>query len=384
MIRSTSAAVALALAVFAPIGAAPQGPAGVVDTVLNFSATDGTRLEAKLSVPAGAAGPVGVVFNLHGAGPRNFDHRVRYRDKAGEIKAVNYYDYYARELAARGFAFFRMSKRGCSVDAAGAPQVDRAVFSKVTSTVLLDDYARALDVLRARKEVNARDIILLGGSEGTRLAPQLATRSPAGITRLALMSYQADNIHDTVVWQNTVGPWRAITHLIPAAADDRLTRAEYDEALKTDATLAQRLPFAAFDTDRDAAITRDEAIRVVKPRLDAILKAVEDRNDDFLWAALVNLSSAYLLDGWKAEPTSALLLKVKVPIAIFHGEADGTTRVEGAREAAEAFTSAGRRDLTLFIYPGFDHDLGWTPQGALGPGPKPFQDFFAWVAGRSR
>jgi pimeloyl-ACP methyl ester carboxylesterase len=198
------------------------------------------------------------------------------------------------------------------------------------------------------------------------------------------MSYQADNIHDTVVWQNTVGPWRAITHLIPAAADDRLTRAEYDEALKTDATLAQRLPFAAFDTDRDAAITRDEAIRVVKPRLDAILKAVEDRNDDFLWAALVNLSSAYLLDGWKAEPTSALLLKVKVPIAIFHGEADGTTRVEGAREAAEAFTSAGRRDLTLFIYPGFDHDLGWTPQGALGPGPKPFQDFFAWVAGRSR
>src|SRR5687768_11552936 len=106
MIRSTSVAIALALAVFAPMGAAPQGPAGVVDTIVNFTATDGTPLQAKLSVPAGAAGPVGVVFNLHGAGPRNFDHRVRYRDKDGEIKAVNYYDYYARELAARGLAFF--------------------------------------------------------------------------------------------------------------------------------------------------------------------------------------------------------------------------------------------------------------------------------------
>src|SRR5688500_3082255 len=119
MIRSTLVAVALPVAVLAPIGAAPQGPVGVVDTIVNFTATDGTPLQAKLSVPAGAAGPVGVVFNLHGAGPRNFDHRVRYRDKDGEIKAVNYYDYYARELAARGLAFFRMSKRGCSADAAG-------------------------------------------------------------------------------------------------------------------------------------------------------------------------------------------------------------------------------------------------------------------------
>ena len=39
--------------------------------------------------------------------------------------------------------------------------------------------------------------------------------------------------------------------------------------------------------------------------LDAILKAIDDRNDDFIWQTVVNLTSAYLLDGWDGEPTSA-------------------------------------------------------------------------------
>src|SRR5215469_8759765 len=38
----------------------------VVDRVIRFAATDGTPLEAKLSVPPNAKGPVPVVFRLHG------------------------------------------------------------------------------------------------------------------------------------------------------------------------------------------------------------------------------------------------------------------------------------------------------------------------------
>ena len=77
----------------------------------------------------------------------------------------------------------------------------------------------------------------MGSSEGTRRA-QLALGSPAGIVGLSLMSFQPDNIHDTVVWQNTVGVWRAITFLVPGGADGTITRAEYDEALKANASIA--------------------------------------------------------------------------------------------------------------------------------------------------
>src|SRR5688572_25930562 len=126
--RSILLAIVLATA---PVSLVAQAPPGVRDVVMQFTATDGTPLEAKLSLPANATGPVPVVFFLHGAGPRNFNHAVSAsRDADGQIRVVNYYDYYAREQAKRGIAFFRMSKRGCTVAPNGLPQVDRAVFSR--------------------------------------------------------------------------------------------------------------------------------------------------------------------------------------------------------------------------------------------------------------
>ena len=120
--------------------------------------------------------------------------------------------------------------------------------------------------------------------------------------------------------------------------------------------------------------------RLVRPRLDAILKAVEERNDDFIWQQLLNLSSGYLLDGWDGDPTSAMLLKLNLPVAIFHGEVDGTTRVEGVRETAAAFQAAGKTNLAVHIYPGHDHDLNWTLETAKNSGPLAFQDQFTFVA----
>ena len=363
---------------------ATQGPSAaaetVVDVIVRFTATDGTPLEAKLSVPASAKGPAPVVFELHGAGPRNFDNAVRYKDATGQIQTTRYYDYYARELGRLGFAFFRMNKRGCTSDPSGRPVVDRSVFSKATSTVLLDDYAKGLEALRQRKEIDASRIVLSGSSEGTRLAPQLALRSPAGIVGLVLMGYQADNLHDTVVWQNSVGPWRNVQKLIPAAADGSLTKAEHEAAVTKNAALATTLPFATLDANGDGAVTAPEMASLVRPRLDAILKAVEERNDDLLWQALLNLSSAYLLDGWNGEPTQAILLRLNIPVGIFHGDLDGTTRVEGVRETEAAFRTAGRTNLTVHIYPGYDHDLNWTPQTSAGGGPLPYQEAFMFAA----
>ncbi len=221
----------------------------------------------------------------------------------------------------------------------------------------------------------------LGSSEGTRLAPRLATRSPKGIVGLVLMSYSAFNNRETVVWQNTVGPWRNVQKLIPAAADGRLTRAEYDAAVKKNPVLARILHFDSFDLNADGTVTREELTRAKRPLLDAILKAVDERNDDFLWKYVLNLSSAYLLDDWKGDPTYVTLLKLDIPMAIFHGELDGTCSIEGVREAEKAFRAAGKTNLVVRAYPDADHDLNWTLEAASGGGPAPFQEAFDFVAG---
>jgi len=317
---------------------------------------------------------------LHGAGPRTYDHALRYRDAAGNVGLMRYYDHHAWLLAERGIGFFRISKRGVSADSSGRPLVDRRAFSTATPSVLLEDYRVASEALRKEPGVDPSRVVLMGSSEGTRLAPRLALRSPTGIRGLVLMSYAADNSQQTVVWQNSIGPWRNIRARVALADDDTLTRAEFDAAVRETPALAQQIPFAALDADGDGMITATSMAALVKPRLDAILAAVRDGGDDLLWQAVANLTSAYLREDWDGEPTAAMLLRLDLPVGIFHGTLDGATRVEGVSETQAAFERAGRQGLTVRIYDRLDHDMGWTPERALMGGPQAFVDAFNFAA----
>lgn len=112
-------------------------------------------------------------------------------------------------------------------------------------------------------------------------------------------------------WQTT---WRNVQKLIPAAAGGQLTPAAYDAAVKNNPMLARILNLGSLDTDGDGTATREELSRANRPRLDATAKAVDERNDDFLWQYLGNLSSAYLLEDWNEPPTHVTLLKLDIPI----------------------------------------------------------------------
>ena len=75
-----------------------------------------------------------------------------------------------------------------------------------------------------------------------------------------------------------------------------------------------------------------------------------------------------------------MLVKLDVPIGIFHGELDGTTRVEGVRETEAAFRAAAKTNLTVRTYPGYNHDLGWTPAAAQAGGPPPLVESIRFAA----
>lgn len=353
------------------------------DVVMTFEGADGTPLEAKLTLPADLDEAAPVVFYLHGAGPGTYENLFRYVDDNGEVQFGRYFDFHAEALARRGIGFFRMSKRGChAVVDPPSSRLDRTVFSQATMSVLLSDYEAALDALRRHPDVDARRIVLLGASEGTRLAPRLAQRSPDGIIGIVMLGYAADNARDLINWQLSTGAWRGVQHLIPAAREGRLTRDAYDEIVKSNPSIAAQLPFEALDVDVDGVLTADDMAAVIRPRREAILQAVEDRNDDLLWSALLQLTSAYLLEWWDVEPNHVTLLQLDLPLAIFHGELDNTTRVEGVRETEAVFLEAGKTNLFVRLYPDGDHGLNWTWRALTGDAPSAYTDAFAWIARR--
>lgn len=366
----------------------PETPGHAVaptDIVFTVQGADGVAFDAKLTIPAAPRGPVPVVFFLHGAGPRTYDSTFRYADDQGAVQVGRFLDFHAAQLASRGIAFFRTCKRGCApADEPPYMHIDREVFSRATLSVIVGDYEQALVALRARPEIDPERIVLLGASEGTRAGPLLARRAPDGIVGIAMMGYAADNARLTVQWQNTVGPWRNIEHLIPTARDGALTRADHDELAKAQPGLARALPFDALDADKNGEVTDADLRAINAPHYEALLRAIHDKDDDYIWQNLLNLSSAYLADWWDDPPNAENLLALDVPMAIFHGGLDGACRVDGVRETEEAFRAAGRAGLAVHIYPDGNHDLDWTWRNAREGGPQPYRDAFDFIEGLVR
>ena len=72
------------------------------------------------------------------------------------------------------------------------------------------------------------------------------------------------------------------------------------------------------------------------------------------------------------------------PICIFHGGADASCPVEGALAIRDSFARMGRGNLTVKIYPGYDHDLRYTQYPVTGTMSRAFEDLFDCLSGNRR
>jgi predicted esterase len=53
------------------------------------------------------------------------------------------------------------------------------------------------------------------------------------------------------------------------------------------------------------------------------------------------------------------LLRLDIPIYVFHGEADANSDVEGARQLKKSFEKNMKTNLETFLFKGHDHDLNF-------------------------
>lgn len=183
--------------------AAPRdysAPADAPYTAENVSVPTppGHVLAGTLTLPKGASRqhPVGVVVTITGSGPQDRDENIG-------LPGFRPFRQLADSLGRRGVAVLRMDDRGTGQSG--------GTFRGATSADFAEDVRAGLAYLRARPEIDAKRLAVMGHSEGAVIAPMVADKEPslraivllAGVAHPAMsaLTYQMTNIlqHDTTL-----------------------------------------------------------------------------------------------------------------------------------------------------------------------------------------
>ncbi len=193
-------------------------------------------LAGTLTIPKGA-GPFPAAVLLTGSGPYDRDEA-----SANHRPFLVLADYLTR----RGIAVLRYDKRGIGKSTGS---VDSA-----TTLNLASDAQAAVAYLKARQDIDATKIGLIGHSEGAMIAPYLATHSP-DIAWIVLLAPPATKGEDTLINQSEmIGRAGGLSEpqLVSSLTFDReaydLVRKEKDSA-----TLIEKLNALVKQTGLDAA-----------------------------------------------------------------------------------------------------------------------------------
>lgn len=261
-----------------------SAPAGAPYTARDVSilVTPGVVLAGTLTLPSDAYGPAPAVVTVSGSGPQDRDSYAAIADGWRPFRQI------ADALGRRGIAVLRFDDRGV-----GASTGDYAAGTELTAAA---DVRAAIAVLRQRPEIDPRRIVVLGHSEGARVA-MLVGADDSTLAGLVLLSGAAD----------TRAAIRAQT----------LWVIEHNPGL--------------------SALSRDSVLALVDRQMDSL--AVTSRREVYRWDA------------------AALARRIHLPVAVFQGATDRQVPADQADSLGAVFRRAGNADVTVRIFPGVNHLL---------------------------
>jgi uncharacterized protein len=336
----TKLAVAAAVALIGVVPSArpvvTDGWAGMVRESVRIPMGGGWVAQGEFTYPRGAKGKAPVLVLLHGSGPNDMNQTV-----AGGATFTPI----AQAANRKGFAVLRFNKRGVTGVGPVLSDDDAQVHPAKPYEQRLDDAAA---VVRYAGGLGDR-VFLLGHSEGTQIAGNLAARprawgikKPAGVIEMGVVGGTARE----VFYYQAIG--RELTRLHDEADFDG------DGTLRG-AEIPAELAGLELDADHDGALSIDGELRPAREQALQIDKFPDVRG---VPAGITD----YVVDFGRFPTPAEDLPRYDGPVLLLNGETDVQTRVRGARDADAALEKAGNKDHTLVTYPGMSHFMNVAPQ----------------------
>ena len=255
----------------------------------------GHTLAGTFTMPAGASGKVPAVVTITGSGPQDRDEYIPLVPGYRPFRQV------ADTLGKRGIAVLRMDDRGTGESGGN--------FATATSADFADDIRAGIAWLRARPDIDASRIAVLGHSEGGLIAPVVAASDPK-LAAAVLLAGPSKRGREILDFQLRYGIEHD-TAIAPSKRDSafRATRTGFD-------TTAGRQPWMKYFQEYDPVPT---------------------------------------------------LQRVKQPVLVLQGATDQQVTAEQAEQIGAEMRKGGNRAVTVRVYPDRNHlflpDTSGNPAG---------------------
>ncbi len=281
------------------------------------------KLGGTLTLPSGK-GPFPAVFLITGSGAQNRDEEL-----LGHKPFLVIADYLTR----RGIAVLRVDDRGVGKST--------GKFAEATSDDFGLDALACVAYLKGRKEIDPKQIGLIGHSEGGLIAPWAAARSP-DVAFIVLLA----------------GPGVTGEEILYSQGQAILNAAKAPEALLARQRHVQESMFAIVKAEKDNAVAekklREFFDQEIAKLSDAEKKEAE-KQKGAVDAQIKQVLSPWFRQFLSSDPRPALRM-VKCPVLALTGELDlQVTPKENLREIEKALRDAGHKDYTVKELPKLNH-----------------------------
>jgi len=332
--------------------------------ILDITSTDGYVFQGRLTMPGSDNEVLGIVIDVGTSGP----HTYLMRRYVPGIGYWNYWDFWAYEFVNRGVALFTANTRGVThgTQPPFFVEVDEAGYLTYLPSNVVEDVFHMIRTLQEDPRLANAKIFLLGQSEGAVIAILFEETHPGMADVLLLTGVPITNMYDVVHWQASGrGSMMLLGELFDVDEYGRITEeAFYAGPWET----AMGARFEALDLDGDGFFTASDLLLVwqlqgVSSHMydpSALLDAIERGDDDWLRENYpVLLTSGWFNEHFSLRSNMELLPELDLPIYIFHGTLDLNVYVGYVRELYALLQELGRTNVTVNIFPGYNHDLNF-------------------------
>jgi hypothetical protein len=238
----------------------------------------------------------------------------------------------------------------------------------------VQDLEEIIKFLKQDRRLASSKFVLLGFSEGTILSTLVAERKNVSVDALFLAGTPAEDVYTTMLWQFS-GEASMINFrkFFDANKDGIIQKVEYEEADPRAIARIGGKKFEDLDMNKDTILTSEDFRITLEATSQQIFNAVEKEDDEWIWNNFFRVGTKWIKEHRTLEPNRSRIMKLDIPVYLFHGTYDANCPVEGVIQIQKNAQELNKENIHVFIFQDHDHSLeflSWVVRKSLPEGLK--------------